>query len=260
MKARLVIMAKITRKYNPTGEELKTVRDLYDGTTVKINVIMMRLKRKYPRWYIRRLAQKMGLARTKEPDWSRQEITYLLDHYHICGYAALRSALKRINGGFARSTTAIYLKAKRLMICKSDQGYTMLGVCALLGVDHHKVRKWVSKGYLKGKPRGTKRKKCQGGDIWFFDSAWLRSFIIRHPEEIDLRRVDKQAFIGILLCNIEDLMTICRCPNCGDEYQRMMNWTGKGTPRIRCDSCRELENIHILDYELGRMEVTNANF
>ncbi|MGO9138461.1 MAG: hypothetical protein ACLP9S_10915 [Syntrophales bacterium] len=58
-------MAKTTRKYNPTGEELKTVHDLYDGTTVKINVIMMRLKRKYPRCYIRRLAKQMGLARTK---------------------------------------------------------------------------------------------------------------------------------------------------------------------------------------------------
>ena len=89
------------------------------------------------------------------------------------------------------------------MICKSDEGYTMLGVCALFGVDHHKIKEWVSKGYLKGKPRGTNRKKRQGGDIWFFDSAWLRSFIIRHPEEIDLRRVDKDAFIGILLCNIE---------------------------------------------------------
>jgi hypothetical protein len=40
----------------------------------------------------------------------------------------------------------------------------------------------------------------------------------------------------------------------------MMNWTGKGTPRIRCDSCREVEDIHIPEYELGRMEVTNASF
>ncbi|MGC9975178.1 MAG: hypothetical protein ABSC57_00455 [Syntrophales bacterium] len=74
---------------------------------------------------------------------------------HGSGHAALRNALKKINGGFSRSTTAIHLTARRLMICKSDEGYTMLGVCALFGIDHHKVEKWVSKGYLKGKPRGT---------------------------------------------------------------------------------------------------------
>jgi len=240
------------RKYYLSEREQKIIRDLYNGTTVKLNVIMMRLNRKYPRWYVRRAAQEMGLSRCKEPAWNQKEVAYLLDHYHIRGYVAMRNALKSLNGGFTRTRTAIHLKTKRLRICKSSEGYTMLGMCALFGVDHHKIKEWMSKGYLRGKQRGTNRKKCQGGDMWYFEDAWLRSFIIRHPEEIDLRRVEKNAFIGLLASNIQDIMTACRCPLCGSEYQRLMNWTGPGTPWIKCDECRYEEEI-IPEHQIGSL-------
>ena len=245
------------RKYNPTKKDIQVIRDLYDGSSLNISKIMIRLERKYPRGYIKKLAQQMGLARTKEPDWNTAEIGYLLDHYHECGYTTVRNALRKLNGGLLRTRTAIGLKARRLGICKSDEGYTMRGACAVLGVDHHKIKEWVSKGYLRRNFRGTARKKIQGGDIWFIDEECLRSFIIRHLEEIDLRKVDKEAFKGLLAGNIKKLMTTCLCPECGDEYQRMMNWKGRGIPRITCDACRVSEDRQEDDYaewyQLGRM-------
>lgn len=29
----------------------------------------------------------------------------------------------------------------------------------------------------------------------------------------------------------------CLCPRCGKTYTRFIFWTGKGTPRIFCDTC-----------------------
>ena len=226
------------QKYFPTENELQVICDLYDGTTVKTNIIMMRLKRKYPRWHVKKLAQGMGLARqVRVPNWTPEEEQYLEDNYHRRGYISLRNSLMKINGGADRSRTAIKLKAKRLQINKSAEGFTMLGLCALLGVDHHKVRKWIAARCLAGKRRGTFRKKTQGGDMWYFRPEDLRCFVIKHPEEIDLRRVEKFAFIELLAGEKETMIT-CVCPRCGEEHKMYLNWKGKSIPRKLCDFCR----------------------
>lgn len=31
----------------------------------------------------------------------------------------------------------------------------------------------------------------------------------------------------------------CICPKCRMKYNRLIFWTGNGTPRIFCDDCRE---------------------
>jgi len=229
-------MAK--RKYFPTENELQTIRDLYDGTTVKINIIMMRLGRKYPRWHIRKLAQEMGLAKSsKMPNWSPEEEEYLEDKYHRWGYVALRNGLMRINGGVSRSRTAIKLKAKRLQVTKGAEGFVMIGIQALLGCDHHKIHRWIDHGWLAAKRRGTERKKSQGGDMWYFRPEDLRTFIINHPDEIDLRRVAKHEFITLLADEKETLIT-CICPCCGEDHRMYLNWKGKTIPRKICGACQ----------------------
>lgn len=34
-----------------------------------------------------------------------------------------------------------------------------------------------------------------------------------------------------------DYVTVV-CPSCGKVYEKRMNWTGNGTPRIRCELCK----------------------
>jgi hypothetical protein len=228
------------KKYNPTEAELRIIRDLYDGTSTKINIIMMRLGRKYPSWYVRKLAQKMGLARTKEPSWSWEETQYLYENYPRMGLKKLRVGLYKISG-FKRTFTAIKLKQKRLGITShDDDGFTLRGVMQLLwkGQENHQiVHRWINNGWLKGKRRGTLRLARQGGDQWYFSPAWVRSFIIAHPEEIDLRMVDALPFMRLLAGDAETIAQ-CRCPECRAEYEMTLFNPDPGVNWRYCDACR----------------------
>jgi len=184
--------------YFLTSEELEIIRGWYDGSTIHINKIMRAFQGKYPRWYIRRIAADLGLARTKEPDWSEAEIEFLHENYPRKGYVALRNRLKKINGGTTRSRTAVVLKARREMINKRSNGLTMRLMEILLGADHHKIEKWISLGLLCGKRKGTERKKIQGGDMWHFETKDVREFVINNPLEIDIRHVEKMNFIHLV--------------------------------------------------------------
>lgn len=231
----------VKQKYFPTEEELELIRKTYDGSSLALNRIMRILDRKYPRWYVRRLAAHMGLAIPKPADWTAAEESYVAEHYPQMGLKALRNGLKH-NFGVNRSTTAIHLKVKRLGLLSADgEGFTLRGLCKLLwnGQENHSiVYRWMEKGWLKGKRRGTLRKKCQGGDHWYFDPEWVRSFIVAHPEEIDLRLVDPVAFIR-LVAGDKEILQICKCPACGLEHETKTINPGLVMPRIYCPSCKK---------------------
>ena len=40
--------------------------------------------------------------------------------------------------------------------------------------------------------------------------------------------------------NPSNTMHKCKCPRCGKEYKKRMHWSGRGTPRIYCEYCKEL--------------------
>ncbi len=228
------------QKYFPTDEELAIVRDHYDGTSFQLSKIMRLLGRKYPRWYITRLGGELGLARIKEPFWAAAEEAYLQENYPRFGLKALRRGM--INRGmFPRSTTAIKLKLKRLgMAAFHDDGFTLRGLQLLLWggqEQHHILARWVEKGWLRGKRRGTLRRKSQGGDTWYFSPEAVRSFIINHPEEVDLRLVDAVPFIRLLAGDSETLV-LCRCPRCGREWEKKVFAPGVSLMLVYCDACR----------------------
>ena len=39
------------------------------------------------------------------------------------------------------------------------------------------------------------------------------------------------------------IKTLCKCPSCEKLYHRLINWTGRGIPRIYCEYCRNLKSI-----------------
>lgn len=232
-------------KYFPTDEELAIIRDYYDGSSLRLGKIMRLLGRKYPRWYVRRLAQGMGLARVKEPLWSAAEECYVAEHYPRMGLKALRRGLIA-NGHFPRSTTAIHLKIKRLgIVGADDDGFTLRGLQNFLWggqEQHHIISRWIVNGWLKGKRRGTLRTAKQGGDCWYFDPEWVRAFIIAHPEEIDLRLVDPVAFIRLVAGDNLTLPAACKCPGCGAQHEKRLFNPGLQVLRIYCDACQVRNN------------------
>ena len=161
----------------------------YDGRTATIDELAERLR--VPRWQVRKWGAQLGLARQKEPRWSEADLDYLERAVGRVGVAQIAQRL-------GRTRTAVKLKMKRLSLRATDDGYTMRGLCEGLGVDHHRVRKWLDAGWLRGTRRQTERVEVQGGDMWYFSDAAIRNLVREHPTEIDPRRCEWVWLVDIL--------------------------------------------------------------
>lgn len=161
----------------------------YDGRTATIDELAERLH--VPRWQVRKWGAQLGLARQKEPRWSEAELDYL-------ERAMGRVGITQIAQHLGRTRVAVRLKMKRLGLRQTDDGYTMSGLCAGLGCDHHKVRKWMDAGWLRGRRRQTERVAVQGGDMWYFSDAAIKALVRDHPAEIDPRRVEWIWLVDVL--------------------------------------------------------------
>jgi hypothetical protein len=52
------------------------------------------------------------------------------------------------------------------------------------------VSRWISRSHLKAQLSGTARGEQQNGDIYLIREKAVRRFILKHPTEIDLSKVD----------------------------------------------------------------------
>jgi len=172
--------------------QIELLKEKYDGRTETIDMLEKKLY-KFPRWQIRRKAAELGLVRSKEPRWTREEEEWLEKHLP-------RKSIKKIAKQLGRTTTAVKLKAKGLDIRKTrmDGNYSGLEAAMILGCDDHKIIRAIRKGLLKARRRNTERTSAQGGDIWLIRPFDLRNYVIASPGEIDIRRVDKISFIDLL--------------------------------------------------------------
>ena len=174
----------IQQKYILDEQGRRLLLERYDGKTETTDDLMRYFApRGIPRSKVKKWASALGLARKKEPLWTEREIAFLERHLH-------KKSLGDIARELGRTKVAVKLKAKRLGMNKTQEGYTMRGLCLALGCDHHKVEKWLSLGWLKGKRRQSERTMQQGGDMWLFTDKAIRQLIRNHPNEIDPRRMD----------------------------------------------------------------------
>jgi len=185
------------QKYFLTEEGRALILAHYDSQTETISWLSELLstpEQSVPRWQVRKWAKDLGIARIKEPPWSEAEISYLRN-------SVRRFGLKKIAKALGRTETSVKIKAKRLGIRKlvTGDGYTMRAVCRGLSVDHHQVERWLTNEWFWGERRESHRQGRQRGDIWYFTSDAIRELVRQHPEEIDLRRVDRDFFIEVLL-------------------------------------------------------------
>lgn len=155
-------------------------------------------KHKLPRWWVSKRARTLGLVipHKKEPPWTNAEALLM---QQVPLHDPDRCAEIFREHGFSRSPTAIVVRAKRLDLSRRYRDtMSATAVSKILGIDSKGVTAECILGRLKAEKRPTNRLNQQGGDPWSISPADLRSYILQHLERIDLRKVEKFAFIQIV--------------------------------------------------------------
>lgn len=135
--------------------------------------------------------------KTKEPRWSEAELELLRKH---SGQGPDRISRMFRARGFKRSPVAVLSHAKRLdLSIRYAATYSATRASAILGIDSKTMTLRCIDGSLKSTRRGTRRLPQQGGDAWSIEREELRRFVLDELERIDIRKVDKFAFVDLLV-------------------------------------------------------------
>ncbi|HEX2255633.1 MAG TPA: hypothetical protein VHG92_02840 [Afifellaceae bacterium] len=153
-----------------------------------------------PRWWLTKRATKLGLTQPhrKEPPWTAAEEVLMRK---VPLHDPAKAARIFREHGFKRSPTAIIIRAKRLDLSRRATRETLSATAAarILGVDNKTLSCWCIAGDIKAERRGTNRLPQQGGDSWDIRPEDLRRFVLDKLERIDIRKVDKFAFVALLV-------------------------------------------------------------
>lgn len=146
-----------------------------------------------------RWAVSLGLAtlRRKEPPWTPAE-DLLMGKVPL--HSPARCAAMFREHGFARTPTAITIRAKRLGLSRRYRE-TLSGTtfAKILGVDNKTTTQWCVLGTLPATRRESERLPQQGGAPWSITRAAARQFILDNLATIDIRKVEKVAFVDLLV-------------------------------------------------------------
>jgi len=185
-------------KHKWTDEERDIVRRDYNGHNQSAHQIAYRLSYvtgdKITFCAVKGQAAKMGILQNKSRRWTEKEIEELAEM--ITRYAPITIA-KRLH----RSVNAVVVKSKRLSYSRRVRAgwFTKREVCEILGVDHHKVQKWIDSGELKASWHSNIKPAKNGGACWCITERALRGFIIKHSFELIGRNVDLFQIVQVLL-------------------------------------------------------------
>jgi hypothetical protein len=183
------------RRYVFTNQIDQLIREIYFSrrdARKRPGIRLLSKKVGLPHWALKKRARELGLARTKELPWSERELE-VLARYAWMSDERIRLKLKA--AGYTRTVTGIHLKLKRMKFKHDGSFYSANGLVQALGIDSHAVTRWIKSGHLKAKLRGTARTEQQNGDIYLIREKDVRCFILKHPTDIDLRKVDQLWFL-----------------------------------------------------------------
>ena len=149
-----------------------------------------------PHWALKKRARELGLARTKELPWSETELE-ILARYAWMSDERIRLKLKA--AGYSRTVTGIHLKLKRMRFKHDGSFYSANGLAQALGIDSHAVTRWIKERPLESQAAWhSTRTEQQNGDIYLIHEKDVRRFILEHPTDIDLRKVDQLWFLDLI--------------------------------------------------------------
>jgi hypothetical protein len=178
-------------KYTPTPEIDALIAKAWQTGHGSGAGLYVSRKTGWPVWKVKRRAVALGVARNvpKESLWSKAEMECLEEHAWMSPEGIQRKIAKLC--GTTRTLVAIVLKRKRLKIAGSRSGgYTTGDLVRLFGVDRNKVlNRWIKFGWLKTDTSGAFNRA---------DHKAVYNFVLSHPEEIDLGRVDRLWFLDLV--------------------------------------------------------------
>jgi len=151
-----------------------------------------------PRHWLTTRMRHLGLTQPhkKEPNWTAAEVALMR---RVPLHNPDRCADIFREHGFVRSATSIMVKAKRLEISRrTHETLSAGGAARILGVDAKHVTALCIAGDLRAGRRGSKRLAQQGGDAWAIEPSELRRYILDHVERVDIRKVEKVAFVALI--------------------------------------------------------------
>jgi len=153
-----------------------------------------------PRWYIKRRAARLGLTMHQDRrPWTAAEEEII---ERLVGKVSALTIAKRLK----RSEASVALKIKRMGLSRRVRnGYTMRDLEECLGEGHKKIQRWIENGWLRDRLQGTHRHNGNGRDIHRFREADILDFIRRHPEELNLGKVDSIWFLDLVLLNGKEI-------------------------------------------------------
>ena len=186
------------RKYVFTAQIDQRIREIYfshPNAKARPGIRHLAEQVGIPHWALKKRARELGLARTKEKPWSEPELA-ILARYAWMSDERIRLKLKA--AGYARTVTGIHSKLKRMRFKCDPNFYSGKGLAQALGIDSHVVARWIKSGHLRAQFRGTARGEQQGGDIYLIREKDVRGFVLEHPTEIDLRKVDQLWFLDLI--------------------------------------------------------------
>lgn len=184
-----------TPTYVVTPERDELLRQRYDSS-VRGRVAEIAAALSWPRWKVQRRAAELGLAtppKVAHRPWTDDEVA-LLRRYagnRPIGWMARR--LKR-----SRSSAAEKLKSLRISVARERDGYTITELTLCFGVDHNVIRRWIRRGWLRGRRRNGLHAPAFDLDPWVFTDADIAGFLSEHPTAYELRRVDQAWFLGFI--------------------------------------------------------------
>ena len=201
--ARDRVKVQSRRKYVFTDQIDRLIRESYHNRRdekTRYNVRTLAKKVGMPHWALKKRARELGLARTKELPWSEAELG-ILARYAWMSDERIRLKLKA--AGYPRTVTGIHLKLKRMRFKHDGSFYSAYSLAQALGIDPHAVTRWIKSGHLKAKFRGTARGPQQNGDSYLIQEKDVCRFILEHPTDIDLRKVDQIWFLDYVESDLD---------------------------------------------------------
>lgn len=143
---------------------------------------------------LQKRARRLGLTRTRDRAWSDEETAILLRHAWM---SEERIQTKLRAAGYKRTTAAILLKLRRLDAKAELDTYTAQGLAVCFGVSAPTVTRWIRLGFLAAEWRDGATQKERFAH-WVIHEKAIRQFMLRHPMEFDLRRVDQLWFMSVV--------------------------------------------------------------
>lgn len=206
LKCRAERRRRAKLKYNWLPQHDTYMLDHYYGGLHQRGRVIKELMRQtgFPRWYVKRQAQRLGL--TMHPDrrqWTQDELDTL---DKLLGKLSAGTIAKRLK----RTETSVVMKIKAIGHSRRvTEGYGIRDLELCLGEDRHKIEKWIAAGWLHDGAKGSQRHNGNGHDHHRFNEKQILNFVKSHPQEINLGKVDQMWFLDMVLLRGTELRSSC---------------------------------------------------